>query len=58
MRHKLEPSEYLLVLFTFVSIEIFGLNEGLALGVLGAAIQFLLLYANQSHVIAQVKRWV
>jgi len=41
VRHKLEPSEYGVVVCTFLAINVAGLNEGLLAGVLAAAVQFL-----------------
>ena len=55
VRHKLDPMEYGVVLLTFAAIEVLGLNEGLVVGVLGSALQFLVLYANQP-VVSQVDR--
>jgi len=50
VRHKLDFSEYLVVLFTFGAIECLGLDEGLLWGVLSAALQFLYHYSQQSQV--------
>ena len=47
VRKKLEPSEYVIVLITFFSIQMIGPNPGIAVGILASALNFLFIYANQ-----------
>jgi hypothetical protein len=50
----LESNEYVIVFVTFIAINAVGLNEGLSIGVIGSALQFLLQYAAKANIVTQV----